>query len=194
MFGFENAELTKNNFKSSITPGIHTVKITNVTNGVSAQKQAPYLEFTVESIDGQSELKQQYYLSTVVNPGKKMSAWDISKNAILSLVAAANNLDEASAKSKMPNAKSAEELAQKIALLVVNKEMRLKVNGEEKISQKGVKYVASSFGTGVFCESAKKDPSALLFNPDKNIKRLAIDAPTTTDTSGISEPQADVNF
>lgn len=196
MFGFENAELTKNNFKSNITPGIHVVKITSVTNGVSAQKQAPYLEFVVESLDGQSELKQQYYLSTVVNPGKQKSAWDISKNAILSLVAAANSLDEATAKTKMPNAKSAEELAQKIALLVVNKEIRLKVNGEEKISQKGSKYVASSFGTGVFCESTKENPTKLLFNPDKNIKKLAIDAPNaeTPVQDGISAPINDVKF
>lgn len=196
MFGFENAELTKNNYKSTITPGIHVVKITSVTNGVSAQKQAPYLEFVVESLDGQAELKQQYYLSTVVNPGKQKSAWDISKNAILSLVAAANSLDETTAKTKMPNAKSAEELAQKVALLVVNKEIRLKVNGEEKISQKGTKYVASSFGTGVFCESPKENPTKLLFNPDKNIKKLAIDAPNaeTPVQDGISAPIDDVKF
>ncbi len=193
MFGFENAEVSKGNYKETIKPGISVVKVTTITNGVSSQKQTPYLEFTVEDSHG-AELKQQYYLSTTVNPGKQKSAWDISKNAILSLVAAANSLDEASAKAKMPNAKSAEELAQKLAMLVVGKEFRLKVTGEEKISQKGTKYVASSFGNGVFCESKSipETDSKLFFTADKNIKKLAIEPANTTDASAaFSSPAAD---
>ena len=191
MFDFQNAELNKNSYKETIKPGIHVVKITSVTNGVSAQKQAPFLEFTVESIDGSAELKQQYYLSTTVNPGKQKSAWDISKNAILSLVAASNSLDEETAKSKMPSAKSAEELAQKLAMLVVGKEFRLKVNGEEKISQKGTKYVASNFANGVFCESSKSAETKLVFSADKNIKKLPIDAAPQVQ-EGFSSPADDL--
>jgi len=187
MFNFENAEVSKGNYKETIKPGISIVKVTAITNGLSTQKQTPYLEFTVEDSHG-AELKQQYYLSTVVNPGKQKSAWDISKNAILALVAASNTLDEATAKTKMPNAKSAEELAQKLAMLVIGKEFRLKVNGEEKISQKGTKYVASSFSNGVFCESksiADAD-SKLFFNIDKNVKKLAIEPATSDAASAFS--------
>jgi hypothetical protein len=192
MFNFENAEVSKGNYKETIKPGISIVKVTAITNGLSSQKQTPYLEFTVEDSHG-AELKQQYYLSTVVNPGKQKSAWDISKNAILALVAASNNLDEATAKTKMPNAKSAEELAQKLAMLVIGKDFRLKVNGEEKISQKGTKYVASSFSNGVFCESksiADAD-SKLFFNIDKNVKKLAIEPATSDATSAFSSPEND---
>ena len=192
MFNFENAEVSKGNYKETIKPGISIVKVTAITNGLSSQKQTPYLEFTVEDSHG-AELKQQYYLSTVVNPGKQKSAWDISKNAILALVAASNSLDEATAKTKMPNAKSAEELAQKLAMLVIGKEFRLKVNGEEKISQKGTKYVASSFSNGVFCESksiADAD-SKLFFNIDKNVKKLAIEPATSDATSAFSSPEND---
>jgi hypothetical protein len=192
MFNFENAEVSKGNYKETIKPGISIVKVTAITNGLSTQKQTPYLEFTVEDNHG-AELKQQYYLSTVVNPGKQKSAWDISKNAILALVAASNSLDEATAKTKMPNAKSAEELAQKLAMLVIGKEFRLKVNGEEKISQKGTKYVASSFSNGVFCESksiADAD-SKLFFNIDKNVKKLAIEPATSDATSAFSSPEND---
>lgn len=192
MFNFENAEVSKGNYKETIKPGICIAKVTSITNGLSTQKQTPYLEFTVEDNHG-AELKQQYYLSTVVNPGKQKSAWDISKNAILALVAASNNLDEATAKTKMPNAKSAEELAQKLAMLVIGKEFRLKVNGEEKISQKGTKYVASSFSNGVFCESksiADAD-SKLFFNIDKNVKKLAIEPATSDATSAFSSPEND---
>ena len=191
MFDFQNAELNKNSYKETIKPGIHVVKITSVTNGVSAQKQAPFLEFTAESVDGSAELKQQYYLSTTVNPGKQKSAWDISKNAILSLVAASNSLDEETAKSKMPSAKSAEELAQKLAMLIIGKEFRLKVNGEEKISQKGTKYVASNFANGVFCESSKSAETKLVFSADKNIKKLPIDAAPQVQ-EGFSSPSDDL--
>lgn len=196
MFDFQNAEVSKGNYKETIKPGISVVKVTTITNGLSAQKQSPYLEFVVEDAHG-AELKQQYYLSTTVNPGKQKSAWDISKNAILSLVAASNNLDEASAKAKMPNAKSAEELAQKLAILMTGKEFKLKVVGEEKISQKGTKYVASSFGSGVFCEAkAVSDAdSKLFFSADKNIKKLAIEPASTTEAStAFSSPVDDVAF
>lgn len=193
MFGFENAEVSKGNYKETIKPGIHLVKTVSITNGISTQKQTPYLEFTVENAHG-AELKQQYYLSTTVNPGKQRSAWDISKNAILSLVAAANSLDEASAKAKMPNAKTAEELAQKLSILMTGKEFRLKVVGEEKISQKGTKYVASSFGNGVFCESksVSAEETKLFFSPEKNIKKLDIEPANTSDAqSAFSSPEAD---
>jgi hypothetical protein len=192
MFNFENAEVSKGNYKETIKPGISIVKVTAITNGLSSQKQTPYLEFVVEDAHG-AELKQQYYLSTTVNPGKQKSAWDISKNAILALVAASNNLDEATAKTKMPNAKSAEELAQKLAMLVIGKDFRLKVNGEEKISQKGTKYVASSFSNGVFCESKTitDADSKLFFNTDKNVKKLAIEPATSDVTSAFSSPEND---
>jgi hypothetical protein len=193
MFNFENAEVSKGNYKETIKPGISIVKLTAITNGLSSQKQTPYLEFTVEDNHG-AELKQQYYLSTVVNPGKQKSAWDISKNAILALVAASNNLDEVTAKTKMPNVKSAEELAQKLAMLVIGKEFRLKVNGEEKISQKGTKYVASSFSNGVFCESKSitDADSKLFFNSDKNVKKLAIEpADISTAQSAFSSSDSD---
>ena len=195
MFNFENAEVSKGNYKETIKPGISVVKTTAITNGVSSQKQTPYLEFTVEDAHG-AELKQQYYLSTTVNPGKQKSAWDISKNAILSLVAASNSLDEASAKSKMPNAKTAEELAQKLAILMTGKEFRLKVTGEEKISQKGTKYVASSFGNGVFCESksVSEADSKLFFNAEKNIKKLAIEPAASMDSTFASPAADSVTF
>ena len=206
MFGFENAEVSTGNYKETIKPGISVVKITGITNGVSTQKQAPYLEITVEDNQG-AELKQQYYLSTVVNPGKQKSAWDISKNAILSLVVATHGLDAqglpidqvtATAKTKMPSAKTAEELAQKLAILLTGKEFKLKVVGEEKISQKGTKYVASSFGNGVFCESKgiSAENTKLFFSVEKNIKKLAIEPAATTENpaDAFSNSSSDIQF
>jgi hypothetical protein len=196
MFGFENAEVSKGNYKETINPGINLVKVVKIENGLSSKAQAPQLTITVEDAHG-AELANSYSLNTVINPGKKMSGWDVTKNAILSMVAAALSLDEVSAKAKMPNAKSAEELAQKLSVLLTGKEFRLKVVGEEKISQKGKKYVASSFGNGVFCES-KSVPEAeskLFFSPEKNIKKLDIEPATNSDIqSTFPSVAGDVNF
>jgi len=189
MFDFKEAEVTKGSaYKEVIKPGISVVKVTSITNGLSSQKQSPYLEITVEEADG-SELKQQYYLNTVVGEGKTKCAWDISKNAILSLVAAANNYDEVTAKTKMPNAQNAEELASKLSLLLVGKDFKLKVIGEEKIAQSGKRYVASSFAQGVFCEPKTTNPSKLFFSEEKNIKRLP--ATTSVVDSTFSSPTND---
>lgn len=197
MFGFENAEVSKGNYKETIKPGISVVKVVKIENGLSSKAQAPQITFTVNDSHG-AELAQTYSLNTVVNPGKKMSGWDVTKNAILSMVAAALSLDGDSVKAKMPNAKSAEELAQKLSVLLAGKEFKLKVVGEERISQKGTKYVASSFGNGVFCESKQvpESESKLFFNAEKNIKKLAIEpaSDNTADGTFPSAPVADNIF
>jgi len=197
MFGFENAEVSKGNYKETIKPGINLVKVVKIENGLSSKAQAPQITFTVNDNHG-AELAQTYSLNTVVNPGKKMSGWDVTKNAILSMVVAALSLDEISAKAKMPNAKSAEELAQKLSVLLAGKEFKLKVVGEERISQKGTKYVASSFGNGVFCESktVSSDDTKLFFSPEKNIKKLDIEPAASTEdpNAAFSSPASEVNF
>ncbi len=194
MFDFQNAAVPVGNYKETIKPGINLVKVVKIENGLSSKAQAPQLTITVEDAHG-AELANSYSLNTVVNPGKKMSGWDVTKNAILSMVAAALSLDEVSAKAKMPNAKSAEELAQKLSVLLAGKEFKLKVIGEEKISQKGTKYVASLFGNGVFCESksVSSADTKLFYSDDKNIKKLAIDpASSVSDAqSAFSSPAAD---
>lgn len=175
MFDFQNAEINKGGSTPTITPGIHVVKTETVTNGLSTNTQAPFVEFTVIDEAG-AKLTNRYYLNTVVNEGKQKSAWDISKNAILAIVAACHSLDEASAKSKMPAVKSAEELAQKLSAICAGKEFKLKVVGEEKMSTSGNIYVNSTFGQGVFAESVKTpaNMTKLYFSPDKNIKKLPI--------------------
>ena len=174
MFDFQNAEIPQGG-ASNLQPGIHNVKIESITNGLSQNTQAPFLAFTVVDSNN-AKLNNRYYLNTVIGEGNQKSAWDISRNAILAIVSACLNLTEAEAKTKMPQAKSAEELALKLSALIVGKEMKLKVIGEEKLTSSGSKYVNSSFGKGVFAESIKVPTSEtkLYFSPDKNIKRLPI--------------------
>lgn len=174
MFDFQNAEIPQGG-TPNLQPGIHNVKIESITNGLSQNTQAPFLEFTVVDSNN-AKLNNRYYLNTVIGEGNQKSAWDISRNAILAIVSACLNLTGAEAKAKMPQAKSVEELALKLAALVVGKEMKLKVVGEEKLAFSGSKYVNSSFGKGVFAESIKVPTSEtrLYFSADKNIKRLPV--------------------
>lgn len=174
MFDFQNAEIPQGG-ASTLQPGIHNVKIESITNGLSQNTQAPFLEFTVVDSNN-AKLNNRYYLNTVIGEGKQKSAWDISRNAILAIVSACLNLTGTESKAKIPQAKSAEELALKLVALVVGKEMKLKVVGEEKLASSGAKYVNSSFGQGVFVESVKVPASEtkLYFSADKNIKRLPV--------------------
>ena len=175
MFDFNNAEIPQGSTTPTIQPGIHQVKIESITNGLSEQKQSPFIEVTVTNSNG-AKLANRYYLSTVISEGKTKSAWDINRNSILSLVAACLSLNETDAKAKMPQAKSAEELATKLSALCVGKEVRLKVTGEEKLANSGNKYIASSFSQGVFVESIKvpANESKLYFSAEKNIKMLPV--------------------
>lgn len=174
MFDFQNAEIPQGG-TSNLQPGIHNVKIESITNGLSQNTQAPFLEFTVVDSNN-AKLSNRYYLNTVIGEGKKKSAWDINKNAILAMISACLNLTATEAKAKMLHAKSAEDLALKLSALIVGKEMKLKVVGEEKLTSSGSKYVNSSFGKGVVVESVKvpASESKLYFSADKNIKRLPV--------------------
>lgn len=114
--------------KQYIEPGVHIVKIKEVKSGLSSQKQSPYVEFVVED-NTKATCSHQYYLNT--EPGLSgKSAWDISKNAILQLIMAGTNTDEATAKSKMPMVKSGEELAMKLSTLLVGKTIGLHLAGK----------------------------------------------------------------
>lgn len=134
-----------------LKPGNHLVKVTEVKSGVSSQKQTPYVEVKVEGSDG-SSCSQQYYLSTTVKEGGKTSAFKISAAALLQLVMAANNMDEASAKAKLAGITSPEALAQKLSAALVGKEFGIRIVGEWVNPQDTTKpsWVKGVFSSGKF--------------------------------------------
>jgi len=184
-FNFNDAEINKGGSTPTIQPGIHNVKIESVTNGLSELKQTPFIEFTVIDDNGY-KLSNRYYLNTVLSAGSQKTAWEMSRNAILAIVAASHSLEEAAAKAKIPEAKSAEDLAAKLSALCVGREFKLKVVGEEKLATSGNRYIVSTFGLGVFAESVKvpSNETKLYFSPEKNIKRL----PVATANTGSGLP------
>lgn len=169
MFDFKDATVENGNVNNYLAPGIHKVKVTEIKSGLSSQKQSPYIEFTV-SDENNATCSQQYYLTTTPgNSGK--SAWDISKNAILQIVMAATNSDEATAKSKMPTANNQDELAAKLSSMLVGKQFAIHLAGEwvnpTDTSKKS--WIKSVFGGYKFAVPTDRI-GELKHNPEKHIK------------------------
>ncbi len=139
-----------------LTPGNHTVKVSEVKSGVSSQKQSPYLE--VEIVDQKGlTCSQQFYLTTVAGPSGK-SAMDITSANLVILVAAATGADittddgKTAAKTKIGNVTSIEDLVKKISTLTVGKSIAIHLDGKIINPTDTTKkdWVKAEFGTGVF--------------------------------------------
>lgn len=169
MFDFKDATVENGNVNNYLAPGIYKVKVSEIKSGLSSQKQSPYIEFTVSDESG-ATCSQQYYLTTIPGPSGK-SAWDISKNAILQIVMAATNSDEATAKAKMPAASNQDELAAKLSTILVGKSFAIHLAGEwvnpQDTSKKS--WVKSVFGGYKFAVPSDRI-SELKHNPEKHIK------------------------
>ena len=183
MFSFDDAKISVGS--SILEPGIHNVKTESLEAGYSSQTKAPYIDWKVT--DGSATCTNRYYLNTAVKPGSTKSAWDITKNAFLQIVANALNLNEEVAKSKLPVAQTPEELATKLAAVVVGKPFRIKINGKEDKKSDGSIILRSEFASGRFCESASipDAETRLRFNPAKDIKRVPVETtPISTPSTG----------
>ncbi len=130
--------------------GNHRVKVSEVKKGVSSKQATPFVEITVVGEGGET-CSQQYYLTTTIKEGSKQSAWQISAAAILTLVAAANNCDEATAKSKLAGM-NGDNIDSKLSSLLVGKPLGLTISGvwvnPEDMDKKS--WVKGVFGSYLF--------------------------------------------
>jgi len=153
---FDDAVISTGNTNNYLEVGNHKVKVTKVEKGLSSKAQSPYVEITVADERGYT-CSQQYYLNTKVSEGKKQSAWNISSAAILTLVAAANNTDEAGAKSKLAGM-TGENIDAKLASLLVGKAFGITLNGKWINPEDTAKnsWVKAEFGSYLFAVPADK--------------------------------------
>ncbi len=100
--------------------GNHKVRITEVVKGLSSQKQSPFVKITVEN-EAKETCSNDYY----INGG----AWNISKDNILTLVAAAQGVDEATAKAKLTGL-TGDNIDTKLSTLLVGKQIGITISGE----------------------------------------------------------------
>ncbi len=179
MFNFNDAEESKSQF---LNPGIHTVKTTQITDGV-ASTGAPYLEWTLEDSTG-ATCVNRFYLNTTAKEGSTKSAWDITKPAIVNAIAAINNCSFDEAKTKLPAATTAAQLSFELAKITVNKPFDIRLSGKEIQGKDGKQnWIKSEFN---FAKGsvAPANSKSLTYDPAKNTKYLTGTAPVTT--SGIS--------
>lgn len=139
---FDGAAISAGKENNYLEVGNHKVKVTKVEKGLSTQKQSPYVAITVTDESGKN-CTQNYYL----NGG----AWNISKSAILTIIAAAGNCDEATAKSKLTGV-TTDNIDSKLSSLLLMKQFAITLNGEWVNPSDASKssWVKSTFGSYLF--------------------------------------------
>lgn len=187
-FNFDNAELPVNDKATVLKPGIYNVVTEKLETGLSDKNQSPYIDWTVKDDTG-AVVTQRYFVSTTVNEGKKMSAWDVTSSAFLMLIMAITKLSKEEAKSKLntmvTGITSHDQLATKLSALVVGKPFTIKINGKEVITNTGKKFVRSEFGNYTFAEPIGTENSKL---GKPYVKQLHTTEDTTTTSVAEDKP------
>ena len=139
---FDDAVIAEGKVSNYLEPGNHKVVVAKIIKGESSQKKSPYIEITVADESGKT-CAQQYY----INGG----AWNISKSAILTIVAAAQNITADEAKAKLTGL-TGENIDVKLSGLLVGKKLAITLNGEwvhpTDTSKKS--WIKSVFGSYLF--------------------------------------------
>lgn len=133
----------KSQFPSRLEPGIHDVKVVSVIGGVSTLKKTPYVEITFENAYGNH--RETFYFA------KTGKSQEISLEKIKHLATKMITEDELNAIS----AADVNEYAAKLNVALVNKNVRIKLSGEEEWSTKnGKMFVKRQFNFYPWAESA----------------------------------------
>jgi hypothetical protein len=166
-FSFDNANVPESSLDGKaqvLKPGIYNVVTEKLETGLSDKNQSPYIDWTVKDSTG-AIVTQRYFVSTKVNEGKKMSAWDVTSSAFLILIMAITKSTKEDAKAKLNSMvegiTSHDQLATKLSALVIGKQFTIKINGKEVITSAGKKFVRSEFGNFIFAEAVGTNPSKL---------------------------------
>lgn len=190
---FEDAKGKADEYVSKyLSPGINVpVKVKEIKQGLSAQKQSPYVEITIEDATGKT-CSQQYYLNTTVKEGGKTSAWAISRDAILQLIVAITGTDEATAKTRLVGI-TTENIAVKLSAFMIGKPFAIVLGGKwvTPTDPQKKSWVKAEFGTGNFATTVAK-ATELKYDASKAIKGVA--APSNSNEQGVSTPTAKADW
>lgn len=137
----DGAEISKGFVNKYLEVGNHIVKTTAVEGG-NASTGTPFVEITVMN-EAELTCSQRYYITE--------ASWNITKSAIVTLIAAANNTDEAGAKALLPGL-STENIASLVSTALVGKKFAINLKGEYVNPQDMDKksWVKSVFGSYLF--------------------------------------------
>jgi len=182
-FSLSDGIIDKGNANKYISPGIHDVKVIAIKTATSKANK-PYIIITVEDKNG-AICSHNYSFNTEITPGKQVSAWSITKNALLQLATAVVGIEKA--KSTL-DAVGFDNFVNKLSATIIGKTLRMKIAGEEAVLTSGKTFVKSFFGTGLFAESINNKPSTLYFDEDRNVKRLPKTETESTVATGNDLP------
>ena len=125
MFDFSNVDVQQGFEQKYLSPGNNVVTFTEITSGLSSQKQSPYVKITVTGDKGMT-CSTDFYL----NEG----AFNISANTFFKYIAYANGLDlatdEGKIKGMLAGVTSPEQLSNKLSSLLVGKSLAMIIKGE----------------------------------------------------------------
>lgn len=165
MFNFDNVEVQAGFEQKYMNQGSQVVTFSEITNGLSSQKQSPFIKITCTNKEGLT-CSSDFYL----NEGK---AFNISANTFFKYIAYANNLDlatdEGKVKGMLAGATSAEQVASKLSTALVGKSVAMVIKGEwvnpQDMSKKSwVKSVLSNL------VAKTSDVGKLTYDSTKHIK------------------------
>ena len=182
MFDFNDA--AENTGGKFLSPGVHTLKITGITDGV-AGTGAPFIEMVLEDKAGLI-CNHRYYLNTTTKEGSTKSAWEITKSNLVSLLAAINNTDFDTAKAALPKATSPAELSANLSKVMVGKPFDVRLNGKEIQANTAGKqnWIKAEIGGGKCFAPAGSN--TLTFDATKHVKMLSgLPASTSTNSAPV---------
>ncbi len=188
MISFGDVEVSEGFVKKFLDPGVEVVRFSEISGG-TASTGTPFISFTVENNAGLTTEDKLYFAE-----GKNRQ---ISVETIYNWLAITNRLDikeqKEQVKALMPSGETYEEIASKLATLMVGKSfaMLLKgewVNGKDLTKKSWIKAKLS----GIVATEANK--GTLTFDPAKNISgsmdvrepnnNLSKESSTTNNTVG----------
>lgn len=163
-------------------PGIYdNVVISEVVLEKTTKNDVPYMKFITKGPNGEIGNSPKMFLSTDVKEGKKTSGWGVTARNLVDWIKATYNVDEDTAKTKITNINSQEQLIQTVSALLVGKPARVKFKG-----------VTSTKGT-IFAEvgqveSMRVTPTAMRYDASRDIK--AYEGTTSTTVSNVPDMDA----
>lgn len=144
-------------FKPTIDPGIHEVKLIAKSKTTPEDpKKSAYYSLNMQTLNGSMVYEMKFYLSEKSIPISLKNA-----KHIVTKVASQKELDSCKGETE-------EQLLESILSVLVGKSLRMKFSGEEYINDKGQLKMRTIIGRPNFAESLNEKESALRF--DKNNK------------------------
>jgi len=174
---FSDAKVSEGNNNKYLEPGVYLVKVTEVSNGKSNNKQSPFVRITVENTEGKTCTEDMY-----LNGG----AFPITKNSITTLVMAANDLTEDLAKAKLTGM-TTDNIADKLAPVLVGKTLAIHIAGKwvNPIDTEKKPFIKGIFGNYKFAVPANRI-NELKHDPNKHIKGEKVDNGTNTTSTNTT--------